>query len=73
MFTSRKRKAATYQVAAMLIRDELHRQQGENPITVEQMDRDKLLGITIPDTVRNTRFAAERDRESVEPMRGEGE
>jgi hypothetical protein len=73
MFTSRKRKAATYHVAAMLIREELHKRQGEQAITVEQMDRESLLGITIPDVVRNTRFAAEWDRESVEPMVGEGQ
>jgi hypothetical protein len=68
-----RKKKATYRIAAMIARDELHRAQGEQAITVEQMDRESLLGITIPDVVRNTRFAAEWDRESVEPVVGAGE
>jgi hypothetical protein len=47
-----RRKAQTYQVAEMLAQQEIYRRQGEQPVTVEQMDRDDFLGVHIPSEFR---------------------
>lgn len=55
MFNSRKRKQATYRIAIMIARDELHRAQGEQAITLEEFNQDELLGCTIPSVYRASR------------------
>ncbi len=49
-----RKKAATYRVAEMLAQQEIHRMQGEQAVTVEQLDRDDFLGVTIPGVYRNS-------------------